>query len=106
MNKKYGSDKDREKDQEKEKIKLARSFQLVFGEEGHRTEEQKFVMDTLKVWGFYDRPFNCNGPITAEALFGREGMREFFICIRTACEYKSKSTVEGPTVDTSSQVGK
>ena len=104
----YGSDEEKRANAQQEiEIKLARAFQAVFGTEENRTEEQKFVMETIKVWSFYDRPFSSVGPMPPESWFKKEGMRELFLCIKQQCDHNFESTKqEAPKVDTSSRVGK
>jgi len=111
MNRQYGSDtpsaSKQAEAQQQAQLKQARIFQRVLGTEGKRTDDQKFVMDLIAQWGWYNIPYSQAGPVTTDRVMNMEGMREIFLCIKTACDFDFESIEKAvPKVDTSSQVGK
>lgn len=111
VNGNYGSgassDRKRDERERKARIKQARCFQAVFGKQGHRTDEQQFVMTCLEEWGWVNVPYSQAGGVSTEQFLVMEGKRELALCIRNAANVNLEELErEAPKVDTTSQVGK
>jgi hypothetical protein len=73
---------ERDKDEKDRKEKHhAACFREVFGPVGARSDAQKYVMEQMAHFGYYDRGLS-NPPCGDQEFYGREGMRSFFLWVK------------------------